>query len=148
MIEYGKCPELDKVLRSIPGLKIGNSGPSYMEAMGNEGGKSINEFIDVRDQRLLFPLGRCLDRRYSGLPWTLTVNITDMEEDFVCYHLQSINLDEEALEDAKILARELEIFLKNHSVMNHFGLDKLFEEMKRLDILENREENIENILDN
>lgn len=145
-IENNRTPELDKVLGSIPGISISNNRSVYMNAIGNKKGKTVNVWINVRDHQLLYPLARCLDRRYGYLPWILRVEISDMPKDPVLYHLQSKNINIKALDDAKILAKEIQHILDSGNILSNFSLDKKFEEQNRIDIVENRENILNKIL--
>jgi hypothetical protein len=147
MIENGRCPELDDALNSIPGIRTIESGCSYMKAVGNTKGKSVNTWIYIRENKVLYPLARCLDDRYDGLPWKLVVDTTDIPENPVCYHLQSVNVDKKALEDSRILAKYLNDYMNDKSLLKHFGLDTIYEEQNILDIKDYRSKNIDKVLD-
>lgn len=148
MTRSSEFSELEEALKSIPGLGLNKEPIAFINAFGNKKGKSINVFIYPRRHEVLFPLGRCLDRSYSGLPWRLELIITDIPDKSIGYHLQSINTGNKAIKDAKVLAEELKWYMGNNTILNHFGLVEIFKEEESLDILENRNKNIKNILDN
>ena len=147
-IQINRCPELEDTLKRIPGLRLGEKPIAFMEAIDNEGGKSVNVWLNPRDQRVLMPIGRCLDRRYGGLNWILKVDISDMEDDFVLYHLQSRTFDDEAIEESKQLAKMLDEFMDDKNTLEHFGLNEIFHNQLIIDTREYREKNIEKILGN
>jgi len=141
--QHKELGELDDAIALIPGVK--SEGCFYANYIGNDKGRSVIMFLNIRDQNLLFPIGECLDFRYGGIQFTCTLHISDMYERPFHYILQSIVSDEEALEECTKFAKQIHYILNNKSAMDGFGMTRLFEENEKLDKLENREKQLDNL---
>ena len=109
---------LCRTLNAIPGIVTNGSCSGH-------GKEPLTIWFYARSLRCLYPLARCLDRRYGGpLSWRCEVQDTDLPDRSICFLLHSGRVrGRNAWHQAEILATAIDAFMANAAFRDAFGLD-------------------------